>query len=79
MEEYLIPNFSIKELASFLAERFDETLANEFEKNKISGPVFLKLTENQIGRMVPAIGDVVELQSLQRRVQEVAASAGTQV
>ena len=38
-----------------------------FEKNKISGSVFLKLSETQIGRMVEAMGDI-ELQSLQCRI-----------
>ena len=67
MEE-LIPTFSVKELSEFLAVHFNVEIADSFE-NKISGPLFLKLSEDQIGRMVEAIGDIVELQSLQSKVQ----------
>ena len=70
MEEELIPNFSVQEFSSFLAEKFDEGIAAEFEKNKISGPLFLNLTENHLGKMVSAIGDIVELKLLQCRVKE---------
>ena len=45
-----------------------ESISEEFVKNKISGSVFLKLTESQLEKMVTAIGDIVELQSLQERV-----------
>lgn len=48
--------YSLKELASFVSEKFDQDIADAFEKNKISGQLFLKLSEAQIGRMVPAIG-----------------------
>lgn len=68
MEETLIPNFSVTEFAAFLATRFNLDIAEEFERNKMSGSVFLKLSENQIEKMVPAIGDIVELQSLQSRI-----------
>lgn len=71
MEEKLIPTFSVEEFSSFLAEGFDEDVADTFEKNKISGSLFLKLSEDQLGRMVEAIGDVVNLKLLQGRVQDI--------
>jgi hypothetical protein len=79
MEERLIPNFSVKEFASFLAERFEECVSQQFEENKICGSIFLKLTEDQIGRMVDCIGDLVELQSLQSRVKEMLGTAISKV
>ena len=47
--------------------REDEEVSAAFKKNKISGSVFLRLSEGQLGRMVEAIGDVVELQALLKR------------
>lgn len=70
MEEKLIPEFSVKEFCNFLAKKFDKEIADTFEKNKISGSIFLKLSENQLERMVEAMGDVVSLQSLQSRVKD---------
>ena len=66
-QEKPLPNFSVKELSDFLAKAFNQDIADSFEKNKISGPLFLKLSENQFGKIVEAIGDVIELQY---RVQE---------
>ena len=68
MEE-LIPTYSVKEFADYLADHFNAEIADSFEKNKISGRLFLKISEAQIEKMVEALGDVVELQSLQSRVQ----------
>ena len=73
MEEKLIPSYSFREFSEYLANYFDQEVANAFEKNKISGSSFLKLSESQLGRMVEAIGDIVELQSLQSRVHEAGA------
>lgn len=70
MDEQLIPNFSVQEFVSFVAENYDQEIAAEFEINKISGRIFMKLSEDQLGKMVPAIGDVIELQSLQCRLKE---------
>ena len=69
-QEKQLPNFSVKELSDFLTKAFNQDIADSFEKNKISGPLFLKLSENQFGKIVEAIGDVIELQSLQYRVQD---------
>ena len=68
MEESLIPAYSVRELSDYLYEHFDRDVSEAFERNKISGSSFLKLSESQLGRMLEAIGDIVELQSLQCRV-----------
>ena len=65
-----ISTYSVGEFSDYLLEHFDPEVAAVFEKNKISGSSFMKLSENQIGRMVEAIGDIVELQSLQYRILE---------
>ena len=44
-----------------LSTRFDEVVTESFRMNKISGHCFMKLSEQQMGRIVTAIGDVVEL------------------
>ena len=64
----LIPNFCIQELYEYLLEKFDDDVASSFRRNKIAGSHFLKLSEVQIGKMVPAIGDIVDLQTLQGEV-----------
>ena len=79
MAEQEIPEFSVQELGDFLADRFSESISEEFVKNKISGSVFLKLTESQLEKMVTAIGDVVELQSLQKRVLNSSAMVSKQL
>lgn len=71
MEEKQIPTFSVKELSDFLAEKFNQDIADSFERNKISGPLFLKLSENQLEKIVEAIGDVIKLQSLQSRIWDI--------
>jgi hypothetical protein len=67
MEEKLIPTFSVSALSEFLAIAFCDEVSQAFEKNKVSGALFLKL--KIMAKMVEAIGDI-ELQSLQSRVQE---------
>ena len=57
---------SVSEFSEFLATKFDDDVVQAFEKNKISGSVFLLMTDNKIGSLVPAIGDVILLQQLQR-------------
>ena len=42
---------------------------NIIKCNKISGSIFLKLTEHSLEQMIPAIGDVVELMGLQEEVK----------
>ena len=57
---------SVSEFSEFLATKFDDDIVQAFEKNKISASVFLLMTDNQIGSLVPAIGDVILLHQLQR-------------
>ena len=64
----LIPNFPIQELYEHLLETFDDDVASSFRRNKIAGSHFLKLSEKQIGEMVPSIGDIVDLQTLRGEV-----------
>lgn len=59
---------SVEEFADFLSDIFDEDIVNIIQKNKIAGATFLKLSERQIEKMIPAMGDVVELRELQARV-----------
>lgn len=70
MEEKQIPTLSTKDFSIYITETFDADIGESFLNNKISGSLFLKLSESQIVRMVPALGDVIELQSLQSRVQD---------
>lgn len=59
---------SVAQFSDFLSNRFEEDVVDIMKKNKIAGATFLKLSERQIERMVPAIGDVVELRELQTRI-----------
>ena len=61
---------SVGDFANFLCEDeyFDEDLVAIMKKNKISGATFLKLSERQLEKMVPALGDVIELRGLQARL-----------
>ena len=63
----------VTQFCDYIAENFDEEVSDSFKRNKISGSVFLRLSEGQLGRMVEAIGDVVELQSLQSKVTKLKA------
>jgi len=54
---------SVTAFAEYLQRRFDEDVVDVM-KSKISGSVFLKLSERQIECMIPAMGDVVELVAL---------------
>ena len=68
LTEKRIPSLNVFEFCDFLSTRFDEVVTESFRMNKISGHCFMKLSEQQMGRMVTAIGDVVELLELQSRV-----------
>lgn len=59
----------VGDFADFLVdEYFDEDVVAIMKSNKISGATFLKLSERQMEKIVPAIGDVVELRELQARI-----------
>ena len=68
LTEKRIPSLNVFEFCDFLSTRFDEVVTESFRMNKISGHCFMKLSEQQMGRIVTAIGDVVELLDLQSRV-----------
>ena len=72
-----IPTLSVLEFCDFIAERFDDDIADAFRANKIAGSTFLKLSDDHMGKMVAAIGDVIELQALQSKVLEVRAQVCT--
>lgn len=59
---------SVEEFAEYLSDSFDDDLVDTLRKNKISGATFLKLSERQMERMIPAMGDIVELRELQQRL-----------
>jgi hypothetical protein len=69
MDEQLVPNLSVDEFASFVGETY--------------GLISLRLTRSldvfslklQLGTMSSAIGDVIELQSLQGRLKEMSSLA----
>ena len=66
-----VPEFTIDELAEFLSERsVREEVIENFRKNKISGGVFLVLTEEDLKELVPLIGERTEIRALlkQRKV-----------
>ena len=68
LAEKRIPSLNVFEFCDFLSTRFDEVVTESFRMNKIGGHCFMKLSEQQMGRIVTAIGDVVELLDLQSRV-----------
>ena len=68
LAEKRIPSLNVFEFCDFLSTRFEEDIVELFRMNKVSGRCFMKLTEQQMGRIVTAIGDVVELMDLQSRV-----------
>ena len=67
--EESIPKMSVEEFCEYLSVKFEEDVIESLRKNKISGKSFMKLSEQQLERLVVAIGDVVELQALQTRVK----------
>lgn len=63
-----VNDMTVNEFSDFLADRFDKDVVDVMKRNKIAGSTFLKLSEMQIERMIPAIGDVVELRELQIKI-----------
>lgn len=63
-----LPRYSVGELCDFLSTSFDDEVVSAFRSNKISGSSFMKLSNSQIEKIIPAMGDAVELQALQDRV-----------
>ena len=68
----LIPNFCIQDCTGISWKSLMMMLHLLLEGSRNAGSHFLKLSEEQISKMVPAIGDIVDLQTLQgvvRRAQ----------
>ena len=59
-------SLSVCEFAEFLGTKFDEDVVEAFRRNKISGSIFQLMSEEQITSLVTAIGDIIELQQLQK-------------
>ena len=64
MESYSdISKYSIDELSLFLTSQLEgkvdapDSIALKFQENKISGLVFLKLTNKELQELIPVIGD----------------------
>ena len=60
-----VPSMNITEFCEFLGSKFDLDVVAVFEKNKISGSLFMLMSEEQIKSQVSAIGDHIMLQQLQ--------------
>ena len=63
-------NPEVKEVESltvseFLETKVDQEVVETLEKNKISGSIFLLMSDQQLSSLVPAIGDLISLQQLQ--------------
>lgn len=64
MESYNdVSKYSVDELSSFLTSRLEgkvdapDSIALKFQENKISGLVFLTLTNEELQELIPVIGD----------------------
>ena len=64
---------SVDEFCDFLSTKFDDDVVTTLRENKISGASFTKLSERQLEKLVTAMGDVVELQALQEKIQKMTA------
>lgn len=59
---------SVGEFADYLTYDFEDDVVDIMRKNKISGSTFMKLSERQMERMIPAVGDLVQLREMQARL-----------
>ena len=71
--EESVPVMSVDEFCDFLSTKFDDDVVTTLRENKISGASFTKLSERQLEKLVTAMGDVVELQALQEKIQKMTA------
>ena len=52
-----VESFTVEEFGSFLSDKnVDEEVIDNFKGNKVSGAVFLMLTERDINELVPSVG-----------------------
>ena len=63
-----VTELNVHQFCEYLAAKFDTDVVESFRSNKISGSIFLRLSEEQLGKMVTAIGDVVQLSTLQAKI-----------
>ena len=55
-EGFYIPQLDVEEFSEYLLDRgFDATVTRAFEENRISGAVFVKLTDDDLKELVPLI------------------------
>ena len=66
MDDFL--TFTAEEMAQFLANhRVSETVKDNIVSNKVSGSVFMKLTEDDIRELAPTIGQRVILRDIRNK------------
>ena len=52
-----IPQLDVEDFSEYLLDRgFDATVVKAFEENRISGDLFVKLTDDDLKELVPLIG-----------------------
>ena len=63
-----IRKLNVEQFCDYLVLKFDNDVVESFRANKITGSVFLQLTEEHIGKIVTALGDVVQLINLRTKI-----------
>ena len=63
-----IRKLNVEQFCDYLALKFANDVVESFRANKITGSVFLHLTEEHIGKIVTALGDVVQLTNLWTKI-----------
>jgi len=59
---------NVEQFCDYLVLKFANDVVESFRTNKITGSVFLQLTEEYIGKIATALGDVVQLTSLRTKI-----------
>ena len=68
----LIKELNREDFGDFLLEKgVDQEVASLFVSNRISGSVFLKLTEDELKELIPTIGDRILVKELLKEVSQV--------
>lgn len=57
--------------------RFDEDVIDAIKKNKISGSILIRLSEKQMEKIIPAVGDLVVLMEMQDRIKDQVGNFGS--
>ena len=67
-----IPQLDVEDFSANLLDRgFDATVTRAFEKNRISGAVFVKLTDDELKELVPLIGVQLGVRELLHSARQV--------